>query len=109
MPPLREAEARAAAALQRLVIARETLEQEETRAKNRMAELDQRLVQLAADIERERRLAADAEAALARFVAEEETPATRGGRQRRRSAATPTPASPRPTRCWPRPKRLSAN
>ena len=73
MPPLREAEARAASALQRLVIARETLEQEETRAKNRMVELDQRLVQLTADIERERRQAADAEAALARFVQEEET------------------------------------
>ncbi|MPZ37273.1 MAG: chromosome segregation protein SMC [Rhizobiales bacterium] len=73
MPPLREAEAKAAAALQRLVIARETLEQEEARAKNRMAELDQRLIQLAADIERERRQAADAEAALARFVEEEET------------------------------------
>ena len=73
MPPLRDAEARAAAALQRLVIARETLEQEETRAKNRMAELDQRLVQLAADAERERRQAADAEAALARFVEEEAT------------------------------------
>ena len=72
MPPLREAEARAAAALQRLVIARETLEQEETRARNRMAELDQRLVQLAADVEREQKLAADAEAALARFATEEE-------------------------------------
>jgi chromosome segregation protein len=73
MPPLRDAEARAASGLQRLVIARETLEQEETRAKNRMVELDQRLIQLAADIERERRQAADAEAALARFVEEEET------------------------------------
>src|SRR3954471_21306703 len=50
LPALRDAEARAAAALQRLVIARETLDQEETRAKNRMAELEQRLVQLAADI-----------------------------------------------------------
>lgn len=73
MPSLRDTEAKAAAALQRLVIARETLEQEEARAKNRMVELDQRLIQLAADIERERRQAADAEAALARFVAEEET------------------------------------
>ncbi len=73
MPPLREAEARAAAALQRLVIARETLEQEETRARDRMAELDQRLIQLDADIERERLQAADAEKALARFAAEEET------------------------------------
>ena len=71
LPALREAEARAAAALQRLVIARETLEQEEARAKKRMAELDQRLVQLAADIEREQRLAADAEAALSRLAAEE--------------------------------------
>src|SRR4029079_7905591 len=71
MPPLRDAEARAAAALQRLVIARETLEQEEARAKNRMPDLDQRLVQFAADIEREQRLAADAEAALTRFADEE--------------------------------------
>ncbi|MCC6890040.1 MAG: chromosome segregation protein SMC [Hyphomicrobiales bacterium] len=71
MPPLREAEAKAAAALQRLLIARETLEQEEARARNRMAELDQRLVQLTADIERERRQAADAEAALARLAEEE--------------------------------------
>jgi chromosome segregation protein len=71
LPALREAEARAAAALQRLVIARETLEQEETRAKNRMAELDQRLIQLTGDVEREQRLAADAEAALARLSTEE--------------------------------------
>src|SRR5437868_3624739 len=70
LPALREAEARAAAALQRLVIARETLEQEETRAKNRMAELELRLTQLAGDIERERRLAGDAETALARLDAE---------------------------------------
>ncbi len=73
LPALREAEARAAAGLQRLVIARETLEQEETRAKDRMAELDRRLVQLADDIERERRSAADAEAALARLAGEEDT------------------------------------
>src|SRR5262245_16929697 len=71
LPPLRDAEARCAAALQRLVIARETLEQEEARAKNRMIELDQRLVQLAADSEREQKLAADAEAALARLDREE--------------------------------------
>jgi len=71
LPALREAEARAAAALQRLMIARETLEQEETRAKNRMAELDHRLVQLTSDLEREQRLAADAEAALSRLTTEE--------------------------------------
>ncbi len=73
LPALREAEAKAAAALQRLVIARETLEREETRAKDRMAELDRRLIQLGDDIVREQRLAADAEAALSRLAAEEET------------------------------------
>src|SRR5215470_12182214 len=59
LPGLREAEAAAAAALQRLVMARETLEREEARAKDRMAELDRRLVQLGDDIERERRLATE--------------------------------------------------
>jgi len=73
LPALRDVEAKAAAALQRLVIARETLEREETRAKERMSELDQRLIQLAADIEREKRLAADAEAALAKLDSEEAT------------------------------------
>jgi chromosome segregation protein len=73
LPALREAEARAAAALQRLVMARDALEKEEQRAKDRMAELDRRLVQLGGDIEREQRLAADAQAALTRLAAEEET------------------------------------
>jgi chromosome segregation protein len=73
LPALRDAEASAAAALHRLVVARETLEREETRARERIAELGQRLVQLTADIARERGLARDAEAALARLAAEEET------------------------------------
>src|SRR5882672_5775161 len=73
LPALREAEARAAAALQRLVIARETLDQEEARARDRMAELDLRLTQLNGDIDRERRLAADAEAVLAQLTAEADT------------------------------------
>src|SRR5262249_20114713 len=72
LPALRNAEAKAAAALQRLTIARETLEREETRAKDRMAELDRRLIQLGEDIERETKLAADAEAAVARLDAEKE-------------------------------------
>jgi len=71
LPALRDAEAKAGAALHRLVVARETLDREEQRAKERMAELDQRLVQLADDIEREKRQAADAEGALARLVAEQ--------------------------------------
>ncbi len=73
LPALREGEARAAAALQRLVMARETLEREEARARERVAELDRRLLQLDDDIARERRLAADAQAALARLAAETDT------------------------------------
>jgi chromosome segregation protein len=71
LPALREAEAKAAAALQRLVIARETLEREEARARERVAELDRRLEQFAADLEREQTLAADAAAALEQLGAEE--------------------------------------
>src|SRR5436189_3711060 len=60
LPPLREGEAKAAAALQRLNLARDALEREEARAKERIAELDLRLLQLADGMERERRLAPDA-------------------------------------------------
>src|SRR6188508_855807 len=73
VPPLREAEARAAAALQRLLIARDTLDAEETRARDRLAELDRRLAQFEEDVARERTLVADAEAALAQLAQEEET------------------------------------
>jgi chromosome segregation protein len=73
LPELREAEARAGAALHRLNVALQDLDREEARAKDRAAELDLRLVQFAADIEREQRMAADAEAALERLAAEEET------------------------------------
>ena len=71
MPALRDAEARAAAVLQRLNNARETLEREEARAKERIVELDRRLVQLAEDVRREEALAADAGAALSRLADEE--------------------------------------
>ena len=47
LPPLRDEEAKAGAALQRLVMARETLDREEARVNERIAELDRRLVQLA--------------------------------------------------------------
>src|SRR5450830_298508 len=73
LPGLREAEARAGAGLHRLNVAMQDLDREETRAKDRIAELDLRLLQFAADSEREQRLADDAEAALARLAAEEET------------------------------------
>ncbi len=71
LPALRQAEAKAAAALQRLTVARETLEREEARAKQRIGELDRRLEQFAADLQREQALAADAAAALERLNAEE--------------------------------------
>jgi chromosome segregation protein len=73
LPALRETEAKAAAALQRLLIARETLDREEARAKERITELDRRIEQFAADLARERALADDAGAALARLDAEETT------------------------------------
>jgi chromosome segregation protein len=71
LPALRDAEAKAGAALHRFIVARETLDREEARAKERMAELDRRIVQIAEDIEREKKLDADAESALARLVAEQ--------------------------------------
>jgi chromosome segregation protein len=55
LPGLRDSEARAAAGLQRLTNAREMLDREEARAKERVVELDRRLTQFAADIEREQR------------------------------------------------------
>src|SRR3982075_1927265 len=71
LPALREAEARAAAGLQRLTNAREMLDREEERAKERVAELDRRLTQFAADIAREQQQTSDAEVALQRLDAED--------------------------------------
>jgi chromosome segregation protein len=71
LPALREAEARAAAGLQRLTNARETLDREETRAQERVAELDHRLTQFSADIAREQQQTADADAALQRLETED--------------------------------------
>jgi chromosome segregation protein len=71
LPALREAEARAAAGLQRLTNARETLDREEERARERVAELDRRLTQFAADIAREQQQTSDADVALQRLDAED--------------------------------------
>ncbi|TMJ85231.1 MAG: chromosome segregation protein SMC [Alphaproteobacteria bacterium] len=71
LPALREAEARAAAGLQRLTSARETLDREEERAKERVAELDRRLTQFAADIAREQQQVSDGDVALQRLDAED--------------------------------------
>ncbi|WP_424629545.1 chromosome segregation protein SMC [Bradyrhizobium sp. SYSU BS000235] len=71
LPSLREAEAGAAAGLQRLTNAREMLDREEARAKERGSELDRRLTQFAGDIEREQRQLSDADVALARLETED--------------------------------------
>ena len=72
LAPLRDAEAVAAAALQRLTVARTDLEREEARAKARTEELERRLAQLTQDIDRERALATDAQEVLTRLTREEE-------------------------------------
>src|SRR5579864_8057396 len=71
LPALREAEARAAAGLQRLTNAREMLDREEARAQERVAELDRRLTQFSADSSREQQQTADADAALQRLDTED--------------------------------------
>src|SRR5436309_3485641 len=63
LPPLRDEEARAGAALQRVVMARDQLDREEARVNERIVELDRRLVQLVQDVAREQRQRAAAEAA----------------------------------------------
>ncbi|MFD1626861.1 chromosome segregation SMC family protein [Azospirillum griseum] len=70
LPELRQAEARAAAALQRLVIAREQLDADERRVAEQQRALQDRLRQIAGDLGREEALAADAGQALERLEAE---------------------------------------
>ena len=70
IPDLRMREAEAAAALQRLLVARDALEAEEIRIANLRSEIVGRLTQIAADAERERALKADATAAIDRLAAE---------------------------------------
>jgi chromosome segregation protein len=72
LPDLRDAAARAGAALQRILVAREALDTEEARIRDRLADLDRRLTQFAADITREERMVADNQAILARLDEEEE-------------------------------------
>jgi chromosome segregation protein len=71
LPALRENEARAAAGLQRLNNARELLDREEERAKERVTELDRRLTQFSADIAREQQQTSDADVALQRLDTED--------------------------------------
>ncbi|WP_313615926.1 chromosome segregation protein SMC [Agrobacterium sp.] len=71
LPELRENEARAAAALQRLQIARTQLDEEAGRLLRRRDELTRRLAQLGEDIAREERMVADNAQILSRLDAEE--------------------------------------
>ncbi|QKV18794.1 chromosome segregation protein SMC [Oricola thermophila] len=71
LPELREAEAAAAAALQRLTIALNQLDEDARRQEARRNELQNRAEQLAADIAREEQMKAENAAAIARLDEEE--------------------------------------
>ncbi|MEM9104741.1 MAG: chromosome segregation SMC family protein, partial [Pseudomonadota bacterium] len=70
LPALRELEAKAAAALQRLQIARSQIEEEAERIAGRKAEIEQRVSQLREDIGREERMIVDNAGVLERLDSE---------------------------------------
>jgi chromosome segregation protein len=70
LPALREAETAAGSDLQKLLLARETLDGEERRSKARMAELERRIAEMNADLLREQALIEDAAAVLLRLDSE---------------------------------------
>jgi chromosome segregation protein len=70
LPELRSVEAEANSDLQKLVLARETLDGEERRTESRIKELEHRVAQTTSDIARESTLIEDAAEVLARLVAE---------------------------------------
>ncbi len=72
LPKLREDEAKAAAALQRLQIARAQIEEEAERLAGRRSEIDRRMTQLSADIEREEQLVVDNADILEKLASEED-------------------------------------
>jgi chromosome segregation protein len=71
LPELRDADAAAAAALQRLQIARSQLNEDAERTERQKADLERRMVQLQKDIAREEQLVGDNAASLQRLEAEE--------------------------------------
>lgn len=73
LPELREAEATAAAAYQRLSIAKSQIEEEAARVERRRAELIRRLEQFDADVAREEQMVRDNADVLQRLEAEEAT------------------------------------
>jgi chromosome segregation protein len=78
LPQLREEEARRGAALHRIALAREALEAEAKRARERAAELERRMAQFAGDLEREEALIADAGGVMDRLAAEDSALAAQG-------------------------------
>ncbi|HEY4193022.1 MAG TPA: chromosome segregation SMC family protein, partial [Mesorhizobium sp.] len=88
MPELREAEAAAAAAFQRLSIARTQIEEEAGRISQRQAELDRRLQQLDGDIVREERMVRDNADILERLAGEEQALAAENAGAAEREANT---------------------
>ncbi len=91
LPALRQTEASAGAELQRLVLARQALEEEDRRVAAATQAATARLDEMASDIAREEALAADAKAALERLEAERqvlaEAQAEEGAAQERAAAA----------------------
>jgi chromosome segregation protein len=88
LPELREAEAAAAAALQRLTIAKAQIEEEANRMRARNAELEKRLAQLDADIAREEQLVRDNADVLERLDVEERALNTENAGAAEREAQT---------------------
>ncbi|VVB44206.1 Chromosome partition protein Smc [Beijerinckiaceae bacterium RH AL1] len=72
LPGLREAEGEASSALQKVVVARETLDGEERRAKSRFAEIERRIKEMEGDLERDAAVVEDAASMLARLGGEAE-------------------------------------
>jgi chromosome segregation protein len=70
LPPLREKEAEAAAALQRLISARDALQGERRRAEERMQEITRLTAQIQSDMEREQTFVHDTQGALDRLERE---------------------------------------
>jgi len=70
IPEMRDISARAGAALQRLVIARNELDSEERRVKERLQDLERRRAQLAEDIAREQRMVSENDEVLERLTEE---------------------------------------
>ncbi|WP_417685357.1 chromosome segregation protein SMC [Roseibium sp.] len=70
LPELRDASAAAGVVLQRLVIARNELDSEERRVKERLQDLERRLVQLDEDVAREQRMVSENDEVLERLAEE---------------------------------------